>query len=568
MAPRTFTSLSDFERFVDPTRVIDFDDVDTAAEPRAQVAPDRYDGLNIDGQNGFYADEDFDFADDYVPVSGENTAAPAGSTTTVTFTNEAGAVSAFGAHFIDVDFSNLGESSLTAYDANGDEIASQTVPETESGESTFVGIQTFESATEEPIRNIAKVELTSGSGDPTVFENEGVVLDDFTLPAQDFQEDGGDNGAPVAEDDTATVTPGGSTTIDVLANDSDPDGDPLTVKIDAQPQVGAASVVDNQIKWEFDGAQPEAGTTVTLDYTVSDGNGGSDSAVVSVTPEASEEDGESEPVGLNVVALNGSEQTLRIPFDADVRGTGAAETIQAPAGADIQFGGGDGDRIEFAGNLADYTVTTSGNELVVGDSTTNAAISMNGDVEFAFADGSAAASIGLGSDGVEITLGGEAVGSGFDPSAVQMDAGDPSALAGSSGNTGGSGAGSSSQGLPALPADGGPSAVSSGTSASENIDGNQSGTIAGNGGEDRFIFAQSTTNVTISDFETGDQLFFQNGIGVGDIGIANTDFTDGSLELNAGEVSVTLTNLGSADSNIFDASSFTSQLGADALGFA
>ena len=81
------------------------------------------------------------------------------------------------------------------------------------------------------------------------------------------------NRAPVAVNDTANVTRGASVTINVLANDSDPDGDPLTVtaavNTSATP-VGTVTSLNNQVVY----AAPAAGGTSpqTISYTISDGN--------------------------------------------------------------------------------------------------------------------------------------------------------------------------------------------------------------------------------------------------------------------------------------------------------
>jgi len=261
----------------------------------------------------------------------------------------------------------------------------------------------------------------------------------------------------------------------------------------------------------------------------------------------------------NVVALNGESQTLAISFAADVRGTAANETLQAEQGAFIQFAG-DGDEVEFGQQITAYQFTQAGNQIIVENDTVLAEISLNGDVKLSFADGSATASIAAGDGGFGITLGGQQLGTNFSASDVSLDADDPSALASGGGGGGG--------GLPPLPADGGPAPVDAGTSSSENINGNQDATIAGDGGEDRFIFGQSTTSATISDFAEGDQLFFEGGIVEEDIGVTNGDLNDGQIELAAGQVSVTLDNLGNADGRIFSVATFRSELGDDALGFA
>jgi hypothetical protein len=92
---------------------------------------------------------------------------------------------------------------------------------------------------------------------------------------------GSDNQAPLAVNDSAGVSEDGSTDIAVLANDSDPDGDPLDVTGVSNPPHGNASVnPDDTIHYQpdvnYNGAD-------SFSYTVSDGNGGADSATVSVT---------------------------------------------------------------------------------------------------------------------------------------------------------------------------------------------------------------------------------------------------------------------------------------------
>jgi CshA-type fibril repeat protein len=87
------------------------------------------------------------------------------------------------------------------------------------------------------------------------------------------------NPAPVAVDDTATTGEDTPVLIDVLPNDSDPDGDPITL-IAAAATVGQATVIGNQINYvppaNFNG-------TATITYTISDGEGGTATATIEVT---------------------------------------------------------------------------------------------------------------------------------------------------------------------------------------------------------------------------------------------------------------------------------------------
>jgi hypothetical protein len=78
-----------------------------------------------------------------------------------------------------------------------------------------------------------------------------------------------DNVAPVTTDDTGSTTSGGSTTIDVLANDSDADGDALSASIATPPSGGTAVVnADGTITYT---ANDDFKGTDTFTYAASDG---------------------------------------------------------------------------------------------------------------------------------------------------------------------------------------------------------------------------------------------------------------------------------------------------------
>ena len=88
------------------------------------------------------------------------------------------------------------------------------------------------------------------------------------------------NDAPTAKDDTATTAEDTAVTINVLGNDTDPDGDPLTV-------TGASALHGTVVRNADDtltytpGANYNGSDTIT--YTISDGNGGTDTATVAIT---------------------------------------------------------------------------------------------------------------------------------------------------------------------------------------------------------------------------------------------------------------------------------------------
>ena len=95
----------------------------------------------------------------------------------------------------------------------------------------------------------------------------------------------GENRAPTATDDTYTVIAGSdSVVLDVLDNDSDPDGDPLSI---ADVDSGSDAVAIDPaggISFEPPLALAGAGTTETVSFTyaIADGRGGTDRALVTV----------------------------------------------------------------------------------------------------------------------------------------------------------------------------------------------------------------------------------------------------------------------------------------------
>ena len=103
------------------------------------------------------------------------------------------------------------------------------------------------------------------------------------------------NRNPVAHDDAGAIAaPANSVTVDVVANDTDPDGDPLTIVVTPPPNpspaptpdngVGTVEVLGNSIRFTILPSFTTPGTTiVTIPYTVTDGRGGSASAILTIT---------------------------------------------------------------------------------------------------------------------------------------------------------------------------------------------------------------------------------------------------------------------------------------------
>ncbi len=139
----------------------------------------------------------------------------------------------------------------------------------------------------------------------------------------------GGNRAPTATPDTAETVSGQSVVIDVLANDTDPDGDPLAISAVGTPSGGSVEIVDGRLV--YTAAAGFAGTD-QFDYAVSDGAGGGSGSFVTVTV---------------------------IPAPRTVEGTAGADGLAAGDGGDTLFGragddtltgGARGDRLEGGGD--------------------------------------------------------------------------------------------------------------------------------------------------------------------------------------------------------------------------
>src|SRR5207249_859385 len=86
--------------------------------------------------------------------------------------------------------------------------------------------------------------------------------------------------SPIAADDRASTRPGIEVGIPVLANDSDSDGNPLTISSFTQPANGTVTFSANVATYT---PSPGFSGTNTFTYTITDSRGGSATGHVSVT---------------------------------------------------------------------------------------------------------------------------------------------------------------------------------------------------------------------------------------------------------------------------------------------
>ena len=88
------------------------------------------------------------------------------------------------------------------------------------------------------------------------------------------------NRPPVARDDAYFVSQR-FTDLDVLANDTDPDGDPLTIVSVIQPIIGLVEINSGGKSLRY--TMPTSFNRTTFTYTISDGRGGTATATVTLT---------------------------------------------------------------------------------------------------------------------------------------------------------------------------------------------------------------------------------------------------------------------------------------------
>ncbi|WP_193767626.1 Ig-like domain-containing protein [Halorientalis pallida] len=170
------------------------------------------------------------------------------------------------------------------------------------------------------------------------------------------------NGAPTANDDSDSTDEDTSATVDVVANDNDPEGDALDVSaITNGPSHGSAQITggsDDQIQFD-PGADRTADVSIT--YEVDDGNGGTDTGTLSITVN---------PVNDTPTAADDSDSTNEdtsatvdvVANDNDVDGDALDVTAitNGPSHGTAQITGASNDRIQFdpgTDETGDVTIT-------------------------------------------------------------------------------------------------------------------------------------------------------------------------------------------------------------------
>ena len=200
--------------------------------------------------------------------------------------------------------------------------------ETPAGDLQFAVTENTDPSVVDPTVDQSAGELQLSFGDPGTADVTVRATDAGGATAEDtFTVTVEGNQVPVAQDDSDTVGEGGQTTTDVLANDSDGDGnlEPSTVQVRAQPSNGTVTVEsDGQVTYAHDGSET---TEDSYTYTVDDDQGAtSNEATVSLTIN---------PVNDAPVADAG--QTVDAGHEVTLDGSGSSDPDERPA--ELQFTG-------------------------------------------------------------------------------------------------------------------------------------------------------------------------------------------------------------------------------------
>ncbi|WP_370074047.1 beta strand repeat-containing protein [Salipiger bermudensis] len=223
------------------------------------------------------------------------------------------------------------------------------------------------------------------------------------------------NDAPIAVDDSEFTLAGAPMGIDVLDNDSDPDGDTLYIDSVTQGSNGTVTTDDNLTPGDPSDDTvvytPDAGFTGTdsFTYTIRDGNGGTATATVTMDVNATATGGVDVSGGGGSDGLTGSDgdDTINgfggddIVFgrngDDDVKGGSGADSVKGNDGDDRILAGADDDTV--VGGAGDDTLAGgSGNDLLNGNVGNDKLLGGTGDDSLFGGAGDDTASGGTGTD--------------------------------------------------------------------------------------------------------------------------------------------------------------------------
>ncbi len=207
------------------------------------------------------------------------------------------------------------------------------------------------------------------------------------------------NHPPVANPDSATTAKNTAVSISastLLANDTDPDGNPLSITGVSSVTNGTAVLNNNgtasNTADDFVLFTPTTGFSGngSFNYTVSDGNGGSDIGLVTVA------------VGSNLNGTSNNDFLNGTAGNDIINDFNSQDTLYGNGGND-SLDGGDGDDKLYGGNGNDSLLGGSGQDTLYGDLGNDSLIGGDGDDKLYGGDGNDSL---LGGNGQDLLVGG------------------------------------------------------------------------------------------------------------------------------------------------------------------
>lgn len=206
-----------------------------------------------------------------------------------------------------------------------------------------------------------------------------------------------DNVSPVAQDDSVTTRQETAVNISVLSNDSDPDGDILSIESFTQGANGLVTLNDNGtiddilddflIYTPIKQLNPKIGFNDSFEYTISDGNGGIVTSTVNVAVGKIENGGN----GKNTIFGTPGDDVLSGGNGKDkLYGAAGNDLLQGDKGSDLLFGDSGNDILR--GGLSKDTLNGGlGNDTLYSDKNDKDILTGGNDLDvFVFTKGSKA----------------------------------------------------------------------------------------------------------------------------------------------------------------------------------
>ncbi len=170
------------------------------------------------------------------------------------------------------------------------------------------------------------------------------------------------NTAPVAINDIAITDENTAINVNILANDSDFNSDPLQVSLVSTPANGIAVIDDNDTPSNFADDfiiyTPDLGYVGndSFTYTINDGKGGAATASVAINIKA---------VGGGIIGTSGDDNLIGTNGSDIIRGLGGNDTLRGGNSNDILYGSDGNDLLE-GGNSNDTLYGDRGNDTLLG----------------------------------------------------------------------------------------------------------------------------------------------------------------------------------------------------------